>query len=537
MVDIHDIPPEILAASFEMGIYTWGTTFIYPISLVCSSWRDTIEHTPRLWGIILIGKAHQGCGPGGARAQAKRLRKQIVKAKEAPLSIVCDAKGRVHPRELVDELVGLAHNWVMADVGTEFLANSRWGVLRYTLEELVLRRNGNPAEDNPSAFFEKDGEGSICSTGTRHPTKLRSFTAKSLPRDWVLGFLSPTIQHFHLEGGDSVVPRNWRGGQKHNIRDIWEYLMRIPNATSLELVDLYHTIPNQDLAPQGGVHLSHLRTLKLLNVLFSALVLATIRAPHLQTLSIDGRAPPGIHYRPSIEEDVGLAYVFALWSQPGVVPERLHTLELRDCVGLGDVPFLVRWLERLPNLVRLFLKDEVFGNAKLHAFKSDGVDEDGGSVFDAEDFDIYRALARPRRMKDGEMGWLCPLLMILYLDTDQDISDVIPIARARGGNAPPRDVEGILPPNRLRRIETQLCPDATKSDIQELRSLVDQVYCVCTNCGLMVEDSEFQFFSVVTLEVCSFGCYADCCFFSGCRLSISTTCVPMSYVARIAKNM
>ena len=498
MVNIHDIPPEILAASFEMGIYTWGTTFIYPISLVCSSWRGTIEHTPRLWGIILIGKAHQGCGAGGARAQAKSLRKQIVKAKEAPLSIVCDAKGRVHPRELVDELVGLAHNWVMADVGTEFLAHSRWGVLRYTLEELVLRRNGKPAEDDPGAFFEKDGggTGNIHSTsGARHTNKLRSFTAKSLPRGWVLGFLSPTIQHFHFEGGDRVVvPISIWGGRRHNIRDTWEYLTRIPNATSLELVDLYHTIPNQDLAPQGGVQLSHLRTLKLLNVLFSASVLATIKAPNLQTLSMDGRAPPGVHYRPSIEEDVGLAYVFALWSQPGVVPEQLHTLELRDCVGLGDVPYLVRWLERLPNLVRLFLKDEVFGSAKLRALESGGVDDDGCSVSDAEDFDIYRALARPRRMKDGRMGWLCPFLMILYLDTDQDIADVIPIARARGGNAPPRDVEGILPPNRLRRIETQLCPDATKSDIEELRSLVDQVYCVCTNCGLMVEDSEFHFF-------------------------------------------
>jgi len=521
MVDIHDIPPEILAASFEMGIYTWGTTFIYPISLVCSSWRDTIEHTPRLWGIVLIGKAHQGCGPGGARAQAKRLRKQIVKAKEAPLSIVCDAKGRVHPRELVDELVGLAHNWVMADVGTEFLANSRWGVLRYTLEELVLRRNGIPAKDDPGAFFEKDGggTGNIHSTsGARHPTKLRSFTAKSLPRGWVLGFLSPTIQHFHFEGGDSVVPRTWWDGKKHNIRDTWEYLTRIPNATSLELVDLYHTVPNQDLAPQGGVQLSHLRTLKLLNVLFSASVLATIRAPHLQTLSMDGRAAPGARYHQSTAEDVGLAYVFALWSQPGVVPEQLHTLELRDCVGLGDVPFLVRWLERLPNLVRLFLKDEVFATAKLRSFEASGGGggEDEGLVSDAEDFDIYRALTRPRRMKDGRMGWLCPLLMILYLDTDQDIADVIPIARARGGNAPPQDVDGVLPPNRLRRIETRLCPDATKSDIEELRSLVDQVYCVCTNCGLMVEDGEFQKkkISVVTFEVCSFGCYADCCSFS-----------------------
>ena len=54
---------------------------------------------------------------------------------------------------------------------------------------------------------------------------------------------------------------------------------------------------------------------------------------------------------------------FSQWSHPSFVPVKLHTLELVSCLIFTDVPFLIRWLTRLPNLVRLILKDDAIGEA------------------------------------------------------------------------------------------------------------------------------------------------------------------------------
>ena len=105
-----------------------------------------------------------------------------------------------------------------------------------------------------------------------------------------------------------------------------------------------------------------------------------------------------------------------------------HTLELVSCLRFTDVPFLIRWLTRLPNLVRLILKDDAIGEAATTLGQ------------DTDDANLYKA---PSSIADG---WLCPSLMILH--------PLRPIARARGGIASP-EFE-IPPPSRLRRIEATL---------------------------------------------------------------------------------
>ncbi|KAF9530769.1 hypothetical protein CPB83DRAFT_892407 [Crepidotus variabilis] len=458
MASVHDIPPEIIAASFEMAIFTWGISVLRPLSLVCPSWRDIIDHTPRLWGILLL--------QGKLRAsKVKRLTDQLEKAKESPLSIVCGPAARDHP--ILKRIAALSHNWVMADVNTSHLSTTQWSTLKNSLQELKLSRFGVDNWNALSmAFFDDDDDG----VRVLQPGKLQSFTAVALPRCWVTGFLSrnPTIRNFRLERG-------------HNIQNTLHYIKFLYNASSIELVDLVHTSTTAD--PPPTTHLRDLRNLRLNGVDYPSLVLSNVAAPNLQTLTIDGKEPQclrGRFYGVDIDRDQQpLAPFLAQWSQPGFLPEHLHTLELKYCLDIADVPYLIRWLERLNHLVRMTIVDDTVGEAATSR-----IQESVGET------NIYRALARPRVQEDGTLCWLCPSLMILYLDTDAELSDLIPIARVRGGNWIPKDPgvddETTLPPARLRRIESTIC-SGNPPERKELESLIDEMYCTCTHCGLMID--------------------------------------------------
>ncbi|CAA7264443.1 unnamed protein product [Cyclocybe aegerita] len=486
MTTIHDIPPEILAASFEVGIYTWGIGYLRPLSDVCQAWRDTIEHTPRLWGIISFTRSRS----------AAALLRQLAKAKNAPLALTIEPLSitrsaskssiRKDKEEVLKALLGRVGGWVSADVGTDLLAKCRWEDMA-NLEKLIIRRGG-PQNQDPGPFFTSEYE---CKN-----LKLHSFsTTGGVPSRWVTPFLkySPSIRYFSLHTGNkSQTYHTYWHSKLHDIRDTWTYLALVPNAYTIELTDLAHTAPAHISSPPPILFRS-LRTLRLQEVRYAPAVLTPLVVPNLQTLSLEHtrreREAWSWRYANSDmdadsdhrQHQLLLAPVFTQWSAPGSVPEHLHTLELKDCLRSGDVPFLVRWLERLPHLVRLVIQDDQVGAAK------EGHDAD-------PDANLYRALSSPRMMTSQKdlngnlpMGWLCPELMILHLDTDNALDDVVSIASARGGKVvqllkPPSSM-----PSRLRRIETRLCPMAGPEDVQLLRSLVDHISCVCTNCGLMLE--------------------------------------------------
>ncbi|KAJ3509438.1 hypothetical protein NLJ89_g5224 [Agrocybe chaxingu] len=488
MTTIHDIPPEILAASFEVGIYAWGIGYLRPLSHVCQTWRDTIEHTPRLWGIITFTRSRS----------AAALLQQLAKAKNAPLALTIEpqsitrsagkANVRKDKEEALKTLLERVGGWISVDVGTDLLAKCRWEDMG-NLEKLVIRPSGSQNQA-PGPFFASEFEWKSL--------KLHSFsTTGGVPNTWVTPFLKhcPSIRYFSLHTGNKshTSQTSWHS-KLHDIRDTWAYLVLVPNAYTIELTEVAHTTPTH-ISPPPPILLRHLRNLRLREVRYAPAVLTTLIAPSLQTLTLEHtrrerQAWSWLYTNSDIAADADhrrhkllLAPFFTQWSAPGAAPEHLHTLELKECLRSGDIPYLVRWLDRLPHLVRLVIQDDQVGAAR----KGDDADPDAN---------LYLALSAPRTMTSQKnaggnplVGWLCPELMILHLDTDHELADVISIASTRGGKVVQSgDSERhIPPPARLRRIETRLCPMAEPKDLRLLRSLVDHISCVCTNCGLMLE--------------------------------------------------
>jgi hypothetical protein len=88
-----DIPPEILASAFEVGVLTWGIRYLPPMCLICKEWNQVIINTPHLWGIIEVNTNSDG----------KFLLDQIARAKAAPLTIPLSLLGlhRMYPPSTV----------------------------------------------------------------------------------------------------------------------------------------------------------------------------------------------------------------------------------------------------------------------------------------------------------------------------------------------------------------------------------------------------------------------------------------------------
>ncbi|KDR71536.1 hypothetical protein GALMADRAFT_253870 [Galerina marginata CBS 339.88] len=446
MADIHDIPPEILAASFELGINTWGIGFLSRLCEVCKNWNEIINSSPRLWGIISIQSS---------RSSVSVLEMQIMKAKSAPLSVSISPR---LPRHEIEEHWSLlseeVDHWAVASISTQFATTIRssWAdLIRQNLEVLTLTQCGGDA-DTFLAEVEDNH---------KHPPKLRSFTANRLSRSWTLPFLSPSIRYFCLRRGDPI-------NRFHNIVDTWEYLYRIPGVVTVDLHDLLHCDPNEQLSSRA-IQLPKLETIRLTNVLYPSSILCAISAPCVRTLVVD-RTRWYKNYLPKWElgnvneAALPLLPFFWQWSQAGFIPTHLHTLRLVDCLERGDIPSLIRWLAHLPNLVRLLLKDEEISLAAAR------------KTVDGEECNLFKALALPRSSEDGSYSWLCPSLTVLQIESgEQDIEALIPIAQARGGIAPtfPPDVN---PPRRLRVIEAFLHESETQENVEMLESLVDEVH-------------------------------------------------------------
>jgi hypothetical protein len=430
MATIANAPPEILASIFELGIYSCGITSIQPVSLVCTTWRDIINTTPRLWGIIILEK----------NTPARIFEIQISKAKAAPLSVLIPSQplGKRY-RGIIDRLVSLSSNWISADVSTEHLLLSNLDTY-HNLEYLRLSCRGNPGEFSMNIpLFSHE-------QSIKHLQKLHSFDAINLNRSWITPFLGPSIKHFRLQQ---------KGIRSENMDDLQCYLSRIPQILTLEL-DHLHFVRRIMRSPASITSfLPNLQTLQLANSPYAARLLCALSAPSLKSLSIS-----------TWSAFIPMTPLFVQWSQSGITPTNLHTLELINCLQPGDIPYLIRWLGRLPNLVSLCIKDDC--NRESESTQH-----------------FFDALSYPQPTENGEAMWLCPSLTILHVEmVDQKLADLIPIARSRGRNASP--IYDISPPKQLRRVVAQICPesiDATEERVL-FDSFIEQPYCICLSSGL-----------------------------------------------------
>ncbi|KAG5649369.1 hypothetical protein H0H81_004260 [Sphagnurus paluster] len=442
----EQMPPEILAAVFEVGILTWGIQFLPPLCLVCNTWNEIITTTPRLWGIIAIDR----------ESNCQRLQSQISKAKSSPLSIFVRRTSQMHEPAL-RMLVQLSSNWIKADVPTSMLMRCRWSVMSATLE--TLRLSGSNSKLSTSFFDDAP---------FHQPPRLRSFTAAGIPESYISPFLSPFITYFDL----SMRSENGMLGQ-HLARTLG-YLAKIPHVSTLKVGKLYHATYDIPSGVEHPLHLAKLQTLEIDHVQYPSSILCELSAPSLQTLSIRGSPVLSWRYqhlhRPEL---VSLTPFLIAWSHSTFLPSHLHTLVLEDCLDVSDIPFLIRWLARLPGLVRLTLYDDAFGHAAAG-------NEDG---------DVLKALASPAGTTGPFVGdWLCPALMQLRIQwVDLEVKHIFPLATTRGGKTVLQEHQSHNPPvGRLRYIEAPLCPCGSPEDIKYLKELVDEGVCACLGCQFNV---------------------------------------------------
>ncbi len=352
------LPPEIYAHIFEVGVHKWGVGFLPSLCLTCSDWNAIILSTPRLYGIIdfTLSRRH-----GLA---------QLSRAKSAPLYLSLPTERRRY-YECEQDLLSLVHNWVYASVPTRTLESVR-GEDLCSLEELHVTSCGD--KDSP-----KEKLWDVA------PSKLRVLGANSVSPSWVKNVLSRGVTQFEFRDID-----RWN---RCTNSQVFELLTLIPNAISITLESLDLFDGPQSSSESASVPMQGLLNLHIESLRRFALQVSRIRAPSLQTFClIDSYPYSGDHMHWNL--------VFMQWSQPSFVPANLHTLEIRSSLRETDVPTFIQWLSLLPNVVRLILDDDALFRCKeaslIEKLSSHPVDGEGLvlSVFDA-------ALCRRRRAGCG----------------------------------------------------------------------------------------------------------------------------------------
>ncbi|KAG6915478.1 hypothetical protein DXG01_011309 [Tephrocybe rancida] len=435
---MEEVPHEILAVVFEIGILTWDIRFLPPLRLVCRSWNDIVMTTPRLWGLITVDKG----------SNLTRLKAQILKAKNSPLTITARRTTVRRHQKALQMLVDLSSNWVYLDATTAMLRPGRWSNLRGTLETLRLITCGSPRDGQAAAEEFFDTRGPV----HQEPPRLRSFAAHNLSDSWLLPFLSSSITSFELHAHHSI---------RVGLLATLIYLSKIPRVSSLLLHGVQYLDDHAPVDIQRPLHLKRLTTLEVDCVQHPATILGEIIAPSLQTLVVKNS-----HIGPSL----------IVWSQPkSGLPTLLRSLTLSNCLEIRDVAFLIRWLARLPSLTHLALHDDAIARAaELPPFD--------------EETNLFAALASPEGA--GTVGgWLCPSLTRIQLSMDLQIMDLLPLSRARGSRS--MTLGSNTPSSLLHYLGAPMCPNGRPEEIEELKGLFDEALCECFACQFNLTSMSF----------------------------------------------
>ncbi|KAG6808659.1 hypothetical protein H0H92_003360 [Tricholoma furcatifolium] len=293
--------------------------------------------------------------------------------------------------EVLRMLVDLSVNWVKADISIPVLKADRWAELHGTLETLRLQSRGPAPNSNADDFFRAGGALFIT------PPRLRSGAAYRLPNEWIAPFLSSSITYFEFSSN-----------MKSDLSTTLAYISKIPNVATLILTDVDHS--KFELIPsfQPPIVLQNLRILDLIEVSNPSSILCTLLAPALQTLHISDSFPARIRHNLPYNLQP-LSAFFIAWSKSPFLPTQLRSLSLSHCLIPTDVPFLIRWLVRLPSLSSLELNDASIGQTRKSL--SSPFSSDMGA--DMEQTNIFAALTHPNHYHpDANFGdrltWLCP---------------------------------------------------------------------------------------------------------------------------------
>lgn len=418
-----DIPPEVLATAFEIGIWEWGISYLPTVCLVCREWNEVAKSTPHLWGIIQVD----------TKSRPHRLLAQLSRAKATPLTIYISrgvhmCKPNLEP--VVARLIELSENWIGATIPSKILQRCKWSDLRRSLEDLEI--TDDECQTLDPRFFdlpERDRSG---------PPALRALSIGGIVG--VEPLLSPSIRHFVI---------GQRGPHYKPIVQTLDHLRRIPNVRTLSITGLRPS-PLHDYTQV--IRLNHLTTLKLTFVPRASQLLSSIVCPALQQLTI------------STTQD-SMTPFLSQWCNPIHTPTSLHTLDLEQCIIPTDVPYLIRFLARLPELLRLSIFDERLSDAPLLP----ATDENN----------IVKALASSSGARSVSGGSrLCPALTTLEMSTDSDFQDLLELAAQRGNTS------GSGSMKTLRTVGGYLCAGARAGQMIELRQLVENVECECLGCSM-----------------------------------------------------
>ncbi|RXW15103.1 hypothetical protein EST38_g10753 [Candolleomyces aberdarensis] len=431
-----DIPPEILASAFEIGVLTWGIRYLPPMCLVCKEWNQVVISTPHLWGIIEVA----------TDSHAEFLLDQIARAKAAPLTVFV-SKGALNSHSLapvIRGLVALSPNWIKA---TLFITN------------------GSEVADS-SLFFDGTPD-----TQSLHPPALRHLSMDYIyisEPEWDNHLLSSSIQTFKINGGHN--------GQV-SLSSTIDQLSKTPNVRELTIRYLHHEprLPEKSLV----VYLDSLLSLDVEWVEFPSFLLSSISCRSLNALTIGHsgcqsrtwqiRHMVDASFDPSFRT---LSPFLTQWCDPKFLPSALHALKLEQCIAIEDIPMLIRFLARLPHLAVLSLNDDAL----------DYDPERRGTYTDEND--ILLALASPTGARSGIGGWLCPSLRVLHVEADIDFQRLLDVVVLRGCNSPEVESTGAGPAKTLRCVIGMTCSEGTRESRELLSSLVEEVYCTCIGCCL-----------------------------------------------------
>jgi hypothetical protein len=428
---ILELPQEILTYTFECGVHDIGISFLYPLCLTCRFWKEIVQDTPQLWGIFDLSNKTR-------KTRLRRVSDQIARAKAARLWLSIDTKFPLHVdanSSIVEKLLLLASNWVYADIPVSLLERIEWDDLSL-LEALVVHGPWFPSTftTSPNLVISQDLERRSRFSSSR----LRSFSCiGDLPHSLMQKFVSPALTF--LEMSDC----------ERKLREILDALSVTPNLAILRLsgIRCNETI----YCSERIVTLPSLQTLEVVNFRAYNSVLEHLCCKSLEYLTIKAS-----YHKPS--------HTFMVqWSAPSFLPQRLHTLEFSNSLQTVHIPHLIRWLGRLRSLVRLVLRDEAIVPASNSSHTEN----------------IFLALSTTTETRD----WLCPSLMQLFLEADIQVTDLLSIARNRGGHYE-LECTGTEQPSRLKLIQGPICNSGFSHEIEELRRSVDEVVCDCLGCQL-----------------------------------------------------
>jgi hypothetical protein len=453
-----DIPPEILASAFEVGVLTWGIRYLPPICLVCKEWNQVVINTPHLWGIIEITTNSDG----------KVLLDQIARAKAAPLTIFV-TKGALNSRSLapaIKGIVALSPNWIAATVPQTLLNRCRWIDLRDSLLELSITNVSDTLDS--SRFF--DG---ITQTPSLRPPALRHLSVDYTfvyHGEWDDHFVTPSIQTLNINASNY---------DQVTLSSTLDQLSKTPNVRQLSIHNMHH----QPILPERSmvVYLDSLLSLTVDWVEFPSFLLSSISCRNLKSLTIDPCPIRGMRgswpiqnasFDPSFRV---ISPFLTQWCSPKHLPSSLHSLKLEGCMNVEDIPNLIRFLARLPNLAVLALIGDVL----------DYCPEYYGPYTDEND--ILTALASPTGARSGIGGWLCPSLRELDIEAEISFQHLLDVVILRGRNSHDVESNGTSdsatgPPKTLQTVIAYICGEGTKESREQLRSLVEEAYCTCSGC-------------------------------------------------------